>query len=214
MCLHAERECWVMVLQNPLNVVNCDYERLSERIAHTSVAPNEVCGATQLTRGKLRIRATDAAETKHVYFWRLETCESYLSLVVLFLKTIYYYNELCQRIKVKLTTRVQSNRTRRRKTHTAIHNSESEIDSALTDSASEFLLFLTSLATLSSLLPLLLSVCFRILLFFLPSSFSLCFLNSSSVLFFFFLFFSESRHCFHHRAGLPASDCANALFMR
>ena len=85
-CLHAERECWVMVLQNPLNVVNCDYERLSERIAHTSVAPNEVCGATQLTRGKLRIRATDAAETKHVYFWRLETCESYLSLVVLFLK--------------------------------------------------------------------------------------------------------------------------------
>ena len=36
-CLHAERECWVMVLQNPLNVVNCDYERLSERIAHTSV---------------------------------------------------------------------------------------------------------------------------------------------------------------------------------
>ena len=64
-----------MVLQNQLNVDNCDYERMSERIAHTSVAPNQVCGGTQWTRGKLRTCATDAVETKHVYFWRLEKCE-------------------------------------------------------------------------------------------------------------------------------------------
>ena len=74
-CLQAERECCVMVLQNQLNVDNCDYERMSERIAHTSVAPNEVCGGTQLTRGKLRICATEASETKQPYLWRLEKCE-------------------------------------------------------------------------------------------------------------------------------------------
>ena len=51
-CLLAERDCWVMVLQHQLNGGNCDYERVSERITHTSVAPNEVCGGTQLTRGK------------------------------------------------------------------------------------------------------------------------------------------------------------------
>ena len=75
MCLHAKRECWVMILQSQLNVDNCDYERTSERIAHTSVTPNEVCGGTQLTRGKLRICAADATETKQFYFWRLEKCE-------------------------------------------------------------------------------------------------------------------------------------------
>ena len=45
---------------------------MSERIAHTSVAPNEVSGGTQLTRRKLRICAKDAAETKQFYFWRLD----------------------------------------------------------------------------------------------------------------------------------------------
>ena len=76
------------------------------------------------------------------------------------------------------------------KTHTAIYNSESAIDSALVESACELLLFFTSLSTLSSLPRLFLAACFRIL-FFLPSSFSLCFLSSSSV-FFFSLFFSAT----------------------
>ena len=49
-----------MVLQNQLNVDNCDNDRISERIAHTSVAPNELCGGTQLTRGKLRICARNS----------------------------------------------------------------------------------------------------------------------------------------------------------
>ena len=40
------------------------------------------------------------------------------------------------------------------KTHTAIHNSESEIDTALVDPAFEFLLFFTSLSSLSSMLRL------------------------------------------------------------
>ena len=60
------------------------------------------------------------------------------------------------------------------KTHTAIYNAESEIDSALIDSAFEFLLVFTSLSTPSSFLRLLLSACFRILLFFLPSSLFNC----------------------------------------
>ena len=75
MCLQAERDCCIMVFQNQLNVDNCDYERMSERITHTSVAPNEVGGGTQLTRGKLRICATDAVETKQSYLRRLEKCE-------------------------------------------------------------------------------------------------------------------------------------------
>ena len=75
MCLQEERECCIMVLQNQLNVDNCDCERMSERITHTSVALNKVCGGTQLTRGTLRICATDAVETKQSYLWRLEKWE-------------------------------------------------------------------------------------------------------------------------------------------
>ena len=68
-CLQEERECCIMVLQNQLNVDNCDCERMSERITHTSVAPNELCGGT------LRICATHAVETKQSYLWRLEKWE-------------------------------------------------------------------------------------------------------------------------------------------
>ena len=77
-------------------------------------------------------------------------------------------------------------------TQNAIHRSVSEIDSELTDSAFSFLLFCSSLSVLSSLLRLLFSACFKTLLFFLPSSFSVCFLKSSSFLFFFFLTFSTT----------------------
>ena len=77
-CLQADRECCTMVLQHQLTVDSCDYERLSERITHTSVAANEVCGGTQLTRGKTGICATDSVETKQSYLWRLERSESRL----------------------------------------------------------------------------------------------------------------------------------------
>ena len=46
--LVAERECCGIAL----SVDNCGYERMSEQIAHSSVAQNEVCGGTQLTRVK------------------------------------------------------------------------------------------------------------------------------------------------------------------
>ena len=50
-------------------------KRMSERITHTSVAPNGLGGGAQLTRGKLRICATDAVETTQSYLRQLEKCE-------------------------------------------------------------------------------------------------------------------------------------------
>ena len=91
---------------------------------------------------------------------------------------------------------------------TPLYNSESEINSALTQHSLtllfKFLFFSTSLWILSSLLWLLLWACFGTLFFFLPSSFSLCFLSSSSVLFFFFLFFSASSWRSSYNLFAPA----------
>ena len=64
-----------MVFQHQWNVDNCGDERMSERSTHTSVGPNEVCGGTQLTRGKQGICATDTVEAKQSCLWRLEKCE-------------------------------------------------------------------------------------------------------------------------------------------
>ena len=77
------------------------------------------------------------------------------------------------------------NDPRKRNDKLFIHKSVSEIDAGLTASAFNFLLLFRSPSILSSLLRLLLSACFTAFLFFLPSSFSVCFLKSSFFLFFF-----------------------------
>ena len=83
----------------------------------------------------------------------------------------------------------------------AIHKSVSEINSGLTDSAFIFRFFFSYFSILASLLRLLFSACFKILLFFLPSSFSVCFLESSSFLLFFLLIFPTSSWILHELTG-------------
>ena len=88
MCLHAERECCVMALGDPLSGDKRDCERRRVHIAHTSVALNKANASTdsassttpftrtaQLRCGKPRICATDASKMNQVELWRLEKCD-------------------------------------------------------------------------------------------------------------------------------------------
>ena len=84
--------------------------------------------------------------------------------------------ELRQRIDVNRPASGRNNQ-RRNDTQCAIYKAVSKIDSRLTDSAFSFRLLFSFFSILSSLLRLLVPKCFRILLFFLPSSFSECFLG-------------------------------------
>ena len=86
-CLHAERECCFMALEDQLRVDKCDCERMRVQIAHTSVAPNQantsadsassttpLTQTTQLRCGKPRTVFTVAAK-KQVELWQLEKCD-------------------------------------------------------------------------------------------------------------------------------------------
>ena len=59
------RERCARALEGQLNVDYCDDERKTEQIAHATVAQDEVCDGTLLTRGKPRTWA----------IWRLEKCD-------------------------------------------------------------------------------------------------------------------------------------------